>query len=242
VRRCADARYELSVSPRRRPAGAVVALAGSGVICLGAAGLFWLGGTGDAVVNAAPFTAATSDAAAPSTGGSTTPTPAVSAPAATGEPSAEGGQWAYEPAIGEPVRVSLPGKQVPLVPVGVLADGSMEIPDDVHTAGWWVGGAVPGEQRGSVVIVGHLDSATQGIGDFAELLNLKQGQRVEVSDADGRSLAYTVTERQQLNKTALPAALFATDSAPRLVLITCGGRFDPVTHYEDNIIVIATPA
>ena len=136
----------------------------------------------------------------------------------------------------------LPGKAVPLVPVGVLDDGSLEIPDDVQTAGWWVGGAAPGEQRGSVVLVGHLDSATQGLGAFAALLNLEQGQRVELSDADGRSLSYTVTEREQFNKTKLPAELFASDSAPRLVLITCGGRFDPVTHYTDNIVVIATPA
>jgi hypothetical protein len=211
-----------------------LALAGSGVVCLGAAGLFWLGGFGDAVVNATPIAAT-----AP---GGVIGTSAVSAPAATGGPSADEGQWAYAPAVGEPVRVTLPGKTVPLVPVGVLADGSMEIPDDVHTAGWWVGGAAPGEPRGSVVLVGHLDSATQGIGDFAALLNLQQGQRVEVSDADGHSAAYTVTERQQLSKTALPAELFRADSAPRLVLITCGGRFDPVTHYTDNIIVIATPA
>jgi len=30
--------------------------------------------------------------------------------------------------------------------------------------------------------------------------------------------------------------------APRLVLITCGGRFDPVARsYEDNIVVYAEP-
>lgn len=40
----------------------------------------------------------------------------------------------------------------------------------------------------------------------------------------------------------LPADLFATAGAPRLVLITCGGTFDrAAASYLDNIVVFAAP-
>ena len=56
-------------------------------------------------------------------------------------------------------------------------------------------------------------------------------------------MAYRVTARRELGKAALPADLFATDGPPRLVLVTCGGRFDRTTrHYTDNVIVYAERA
>ena len=61
-----------------------------------------------------------------------------------------------------------------------------------------------------------------------------------VSDSEGRSRAYTVVRRDQVSKTQLPANAFDTGSPARLVLITCGGRFDrAVRSYVDNIVVDA---
>jgi hypothetical protein len=69
------------------------------------------------------------------------------------------------------------------------------------------------------------------------------GERVVLAGVDGRTVAYRVTARRELGKAALPADLFATGGPPRLVLVTCGGRFDPATrHYTDNVIVYAEPA
>jgi len=40
----------------------------------------------------------------------------------------------------------------------------------------------------------------------------------------------------------LPTDLFAFDGAPRLVLITCGGEFDPdAGSYDENVVVIGEP-
>ena len=65
---------------------------------------------------------------------------------------------------------------------------------------------------------------------------------MELSGADGRTLAYRVVARRQLGKADLPADLFARGGPPRLVLVTCGGRFDRTTrHYTDNVIVYAEP-
>ena len=41
----------------------------------------------------------------------------------------------------------------------------------------------------------------------------------------------------------LESGLFRTDGDAQLVLITCGGPFDPVRHrYADNYVVVARPA
>jgi hypothetical protein len=58
-----------------------------------------------------------------------------------------------------PVRVELPtiGVSSPLVRLGLLADGTMEVPRDYGVAGWFSGGPMPG-QDGPAVIAGHVDS------------------------------------------------------------------------------------
>jgi len=52
---------------------------------------------------------------------------------------------------------------------------------------------------------------------------------------------YTIT---QVPKARLSAELGVFDQVvpERLVLITCGGKFDPVArHYADNLVVVAEP-
>jgi hypothetical protein len=55
--------------------------------------------------------------------------------------------------------------------------------------------------------------------------------------------SFAVVARERYAKTAIPLEkYFARDGAVRLTLITCGGRFDPKTrHYQDNVVVTATP-
>ena len=38
------------------------------------------------------------------------------------------------------------------------------------------------------------------------------------------------------------AGLFRTDGPPVLVMVTCGGAYDPATHsFADNVVATATP-
>ncbi len=61
-------------------------------------------------------------------------------------------------------------------------------------------------------------------------------------DSAGAEQRYVVTGREQVSKTVLPSSLFTRQGSERLVLITCGGRFDPVArHYDDNVTVVAEP-
>lgn len=144
-----------------------------------------------------------------------------------------------------PVEVSLPSRAVtaPVVPVSTGPRGGLVIPEPPSTVGWWSPGALVGGDSGRAVLAGHVDSRTGGLGAFAVLREMEAGEPVEVRGADGRVLRYVVTARRDFLKADLPPGLFAAGGPPGLVLITCGGRFDPDTgSYEDNIVVHAVPA
>jgi sortase (surface protein transpeptidase) len=93
------------------------------------------------------------------------------------------------------------------------------------------------------VIGGHVDSAAQGRGAFFRLRELKPGDRLTVTGADGVTRAYRVVAREEYPKTSIDlTGYFSREGRPRLTLITCGGSFDAATrHYRDNVVVTAEP-
>ena len=126
-----------------------------------------------------------------------------------------------------------------VVPLGLDPDGHLEVPDDFSAAGWWQGGAEPGEP-GPTVVVGHVDSY-QGPAVFHRLRDLEVGDEVVVTLDGGESLSYRVTGIQDVPKNHFPTeAVYGHTPRPTLRLITCGGPFDRITrHYRDNTIVFA---
>lgn len=145
-----------------------------------------------------------------------------------------------------PVRVRIPEIAVDteVRAVGIAADGQLAIPDDIEEAGWFRWGSSPGSATGSVVLVGHLDSASQpGLGAFAYLRTLGAGAIVEVTTANGQVWRYRVIARESVVKSRLPFAdLFSRGGRPRLTLLTCGGSFDAASaSYDSTIVVTALP-
>lgn len=144
-----------------------------------------------------------------------------------------------------PVLMELPSLDLAarIAPVSVAAGGNLRVPEDPAVLGWWRSGARPGDDRGSIVIDGHVDSATQGLGTFARLRELELGDPVLTESAAGEVRRYWVTGRRQFPKETLPADdVFSQHVQERLVLITCGGRFDPDDGgYADNVVVFAVP-
>ncbi|HEY6706789.1 MAG TPA: class F sortase [Actinomycetota bacterium] len=143
-----------------------------------------------------------------------------------------------------PVRVEIPaiGVSSRLVRLGLNADGTMQVPGDYDLAGWFTGGAMPG-QDGPAVISGHVDSKT-GPAVFYRLRDLRPGDTVRVRRAAGDWLAFEVTGTARYAKAAFPTeAVFGPVTGPVLRLITCGGDFDRASgHYLDNVVVTARPA
>ena len=107
-----------------------------------------------------------------------------------------------------------------------------------------VWGAEPGEPYGSVVVAGHVDDRRETVALF-RLRSLRLGDTIVALGDDGRSRTYRVSAVREVRKQQLVARLepFRQDVATRLVLVTCGGAFDPVKRsYADNIVVFAVPA
>lgn len=143
-----------------------------------------------------------------------------------------------------PTSIELAGSSDPIrvVPIGVSAAGVLEPPEDISTAGWWVSGPRPG-MPGRAVITGHIDSAVAGLGAFAALDLVHPGDTISLTEADGRTLHFTVTARQEVEKTQLdPRLLQRTTSVSDLLLVTCIGDFDYATRsYESNLLITAVP-
>ena len=168
------------------------------------------------------------------------PTPSPPAGAASAAPSATGSVAAV-PDPAPPVRVEVPaiGAASDLVDLGIAADGTLEVPADFDLAGWFTGGGRPGG-RGPLVIAGHVDSQ-DGPAVFYRLRDLRPGDTVEVTSADGTLTRYEVTDVQDHPKDAFPTtAVFGATAGDELRLVTCGGTFDrTLRSYTDNLVVFA---
>jgi LPXTG-site transpeptidase (sortase) family protein len=147
-----------------------------------------------------------------------------------------------QPAL--PVRLQIPAIDVstPLVKLGRLPDGSLQVPKHWDTAGWYDKGPRPG-QPGPAVILGHVDS-TRGPAVFYQLRALRPGDTVRVGLADGRVLVFRVQRIQRYPKDEFPTeAVYFPTLNRELRLITCGGEFDYAARsYLDNVVVYATLA
>ena len=141
-----------------------------------------------------------------------------------------------------PRRVTIPavGLEMPVRPVGVVADGQMELPDDPAVLGWYRWGPAPGA-HGSAVLAGHLDSWEQGVGPLVRLREVLVGDDVVVGTPRG-PVVHTVTAVDRYPRQALPDTLFARSGPPLLRLVTCGGEYDEdAGGYQQNLVVTAEP-
>ncbi len=123
------------------------------------------------------------------------------------------------------------------------ASGELEIPKNINEAGWWDGGSRLGDPYGTIVVAAHVDSFTQGLGRFAELLGVRPGDMLHLSSAH-LSQGFRVVDARLVPKTSISAAsdVFSGKGPARLVLITCGGEYDPALGgYQSNQIVAAVP-
>lgn len=145
-----------------------------------------------------------------------------------------------------PVAVLLPGGEeyLPVSAVDTREDGVLDVPDDVHRLGWWRGGARVGDPFGSVLLAGHVDSTTQGLGDSAVLLTAEAGDRVGVRTTDGVT-DYTVRSLRTVPQGSLRdhPELFSSRGPARVTLVTCAPPFVPEEGgYQNLAVVTARPA
>lgn len=201
---------------------------------------------GVAVTNGSPV-AATSTTPVVQTTATTTP-PAMPAAKPATTTTAMPARGTIGP-VAKPTMVHVPaiGVDSTLIPLGIQGrDGVpvttkagelQEIPVDMpKQAGYFSLGFLPG-QIGSAAILAHVDGDHM-LGLFHDLGKLKAGDKITVDRSDGSSVTFTVTHvKTILKKDFNPKAEYGSATDAELHLISCGGRFDPVTHqYVSNII------
>jgi sortase (surface protein transpeptidase) len=141
-----------------------------------------------------------------------------------------------------PVRVEVPRIAVAstLDRLGRAPDRTVQVPSDWNVAGWYAGGPRPGDP-GSAVILGHVDSK-RGPAVFFRLGELRRGDAITITRADGSSVRFVVERIEQYPPDRFPTdAVYYPTLTPALRLVTCGGEFDAAAgHYRSNVIVFAT--
>ncbi|MFC8821810.1 class F sortase [Streptomyces rochei] len=141
-----------------------------------------------------------------------------------------------------PDRVGIPAIQVdaPIMPVGLDAEGWVDAPppEDPNLAGWFTGAVTPGE-KGTAVVVGHVDNQ-QGPAVFYGLGALKKGNKVEVHRQDGKTAVFEIYGIEVFAKDDFPGdRVYASKGGPELRVITCGGGFSKQNGYEGNVVAFA---
>jgi hypothetical protein len=170
------------------------------------------------------------------------------APSATSPPLANRSiTVSHLPSAGsrQPIQLSVPAEQISGAVMAVGTDPRthlLRVPHSTSRIVWWSYGAQPGDAHGSVVLAAHVDYNGK-LGLFFNLDRVPIGALVHVRLHDGRSISYRVDGRQHVDKSQLQhLGIFTRKGNSRLVLITCGGRFDAATRtYADNIVVEAQP-
>jgi hypothetical protein len=173
------------------------------------------------------------------TAGPGSPTPSAIAPTPTGRVAAANGTGYRTP---RPVALVIPaiGVDARLVDLGLTAAGTVQVPAEPATPGWYTGSPRPGA-IGSSILLGHIDSLA-GPAVFYRLGQLRPRERVYVRRADHTLAVFRVDSVRWYQKTHFPtAAVYGPTPDAELRLISCGGVFDPqLKSYLSNIVVYAT--
>lgn len=167
-------------------------------------------------------------------------------PATTGAPTpvAPGRRAGSAVPAEPPDSARLPsGTVVPVRAVGTTPGGRLAVPTDVRAAGWWRGGAKLGDAFGSTLLAAHIDSSSQGLGPYAELLGARPGQRIQVTGAHLEQ-EFEIRSLRLIEQGPLTDRtwLFSPAGPRRLTLVTCAPPYDPARGgYQRLAVVTAVP-
>lgn len=139
-------------------------------------------------------------------------------------------------------RIRIPAIQVdaPAVPVGLDMEGWVDAPppQDANLAGWFSGAVSPGE-KGTAVVVGHVDNR-EGPAVFYGLGALEKGNHVEVRRRDGKTAVFEIYGIEVFEKNDFPGdRVYGDTGDPELRVITCGGGFSQQNGYDGNVVAFA---
>lgn len=141
--------------------------------------------------------------------------------------------------VGMPVRMEIPSINVdaPIMPVGLVEDGKMDVPEHPADVGWYKLGPLPG-QKGNAVLDGHLDIG-QTPGVFFNLKHIQPGDIIRVTDHLGTVRSFRVRESVVYHVNDAPMEkIFGQTGGRHLNIITCAGIWrQNLNHYDKRLVV-----
>ncbi|GAA1388228.1 class F sortase [Luteococcus peritonei] len=173
-------------------------------------------------------------------------------PAPSSTPAARGGLPAgcarsHQPIV--PTRIQLRSMDVdsPVLSLGLADDGTPETPpySQPFTVGWYNRGPRPGATQGKAVLTAHTFSKGHALGNaLAASDGLKPGAVIAMSDAQGRTLCWTVSGATKVwVKDYDPNSTLIYDDAgaPQLAIVICWDYEKPTRYWASRIVYHAVP-
>lgn len=128
-------------------------------------------------------------------------------------------------------------------PVGVTSQNMLEMPRNIHDAGWYKKSMSPGAGYGAVLIDAH-NGGMNKAGAFAKLETLQQDDEITIERGDGKLFRYKVVENQimsldEVNATGMKMMMQSTEPAKEgLNLITSAGKWIPKLGQFDKRVML----
>lgn len=120
-----------------------------------------------------------------------------------------------------------------IIPVGVTAEGRMDVPNNIYDVGWYTGSNEPG-QGGTMLIAGH-NGGPNVIGVLKYLPSLQVGDLIRVERGDGRLYTYSVVENRSVPLSEADAEMATMLKSPipgkeSISIISCTGEWSQVQY------------
>lgn len=145
--------------------------------------------------------------------------------------------------LGLPVRLKIPKINVNarIEPMGLTADGAVDVPKGPSYTAWFNLGPRPGE-IGSAVITGHFGPWKDGEKSvFDDLSKLSKGDSLTVEDEKGTITTFVVRALLTLSQDAdAPEVFSSSDEKVHLNLITCSGVWNKTQKSYSNRLIVFT--
>jgi len=142
--------------------------------------------------------------------------------------------------ISPPVKLTISKINVNAVvqPVGLTAEGNMDIDENPKQAAWYELGPKPG-QEGSAVIAGHYGWKKSVPSVFNDLNKLVAGDEISTIGDDGKVMTFVVTRSATYEPNQDATDVFKSDDGKaHLNLVTCQGSWNnTVRTYSERLVV-----
>jgi hypothetical protein len=114
------------------------------------------------------------------------------------------------------------------------------IPPIADGVAWWSGGALAGAEAGTTLLAGHVDWVGFGNGPMQKIWYVRPGMEAILYGPNGQARFYEAVSLVTVNKSnfASKASNLISSGGPnRLVMVTCGGTFEPLAHNWNSDVV-----